>query len=305
MPLCLRILGQSVRIDCADPDLRSIFATNFAAMVEKQDGVAPGHRCNDSSLGLHYHITRSKQNPGFVLSHAGKAEQSAKDAGDLLFQLEKDIIVELQRRCPDYLFLHAATLDWRGKACLLVGESGAGKSTTAWALQHHEFGYLSDELSLVDLDALRVHAYPHALCLKKIPSSPYSLPEGALDLGATIHVPTAAMPGPVILDSRPLSVLFLLKYSPENHTPTLRAMGAAEASIHLYVSTLNALAHSNSGLDAVVRLAELLPCFAVARADLASTCALIKEEMEKASHLPGSKETAVHRLQRARVSKPT
>ena len=277
LPLCLRILGQSVRIDCTDSELRAVLATNFAAMAEKQE---------DISTGLHYNVRRSKQGPGFVLSHSGKWDQSAEDADVLLFQLEKDIIVELQRKCPEFLFLHAAALDWQGKACLLVGESGAGKSTTTWALQHHNFGYLSDELSPVDLDTLRVYAYPHALCLKKVPPPPYLLPEDVLHLGGAIHVPTVTMPGAVILDSRPLSALFLLKYSPEFHTATLRAMDTAEASIHLYVSTLNALAHSNRGLDAVVRLAECLPCFAVAAADLPSTCALIRAEMKRQATSP-------------------
>src|SRR6266850_2159083 len=235
-PLCFAVLDRSVRVDCADSALRAVLAANYAAMAELKE---------DVRFDLHYHVERSGQSPGFVLSRQGESAQIADDAGDLLFLLEKDLVVELQRKRPDLLFLHSAALDWKGKACLLAGESGAGKSTTTWALLHHDFGYLSDELSPIDVDTLRVHAYPHALCLKQPTAPPYSLPAYALSLGRTIHVPTGTMPRSAVLDPRPLAALFVLKYSPGLHTPTLRAIDAAEAAAHLYVNTLNALAHSN------------------------------------------------------------
>ena len=271
-PLCFTVLGRCVRVDCADFALRAVLAANYAAMAELKE---------DVRFDLHYHVGRSRQSPGFVLSRPGESAQIADGVGDLLFLLEKDLIVALQRKCPDLLFLHSAALDWRGKACLLAGESGAGKSTTTWALLHHDFRYLSDELSPIDVDTLQVQAYPHALCLKEPPAAPYALPGNVLHLGRTIHVPTDTMPGAVVREARPLAALFLLKYSPGLRAPSLRAMDAAEASAHLYVNTLNALAHSNRGLDAVVRIAEGLPCFAVAAADLPSTCALIRSAMEQ------------------------
>jgi hypothetical protein len=297
-PLCFKVLGRCVRIDCADSALRGVLATNYAAMDELKE---------DVRSDLHYHVGRSSQSPGFVLSRPGESAQIANDAGDLLFLLEKDLVVALQRKRPDLLFLHSAALDWRGKACLLAGESGAGKSTTAWALLHHDFRYLSDELSPIDVDTLQVQAYPHALCLKQPPATPYALPGDVLHLRRTIHVPTGAMPGSVVREARPLAALFLLKYSPERREPTLRAMQAAEASAHLYVNALNALAHSNRGLDAVVRIAEGLPCFAVAAADLPSTCALIRSAMEQIGCASGSRlrrEPAHSAESRARLRRP-
>src|SRR6266850_6818020 len=242
-PLCFAVLDRSVRVDCADSALRAVLAANYAAMAELKE---------DVRFDLHYHVERSGQSPGFVLSRQGESAQIADDAGDLLFLLEKDLVVQLQTMLPELLFLHSAALDLRGKACLLVGESGAGKSTTTWALLHHDFRYLSDELSPIDIKTLQVHAYPHALCLKQRPPSPYSLPGDALDLGRTTHVPTGAMPKSAVLEPRPIAALFLVKYSPGLDAPGLCTLEAAEASAHLYASALNALAHPNHGLDAVV-----------------------------------------------------
>ena len=270
-PLCFEVLGRSVRIDCADSALRAVLAANYAAMAQLKE---------DGPFDLHYHVWRNKQPPGFALSRPDASASSAANPGDLLFLLERDLVVELQRRRPEFLFLHSAALDLRGRACLLVGESGAGKSTTTWALLHHDFHYLSDELSPVDVETLQVHGYPHALCLKERPPRTYSLPGDALDLGRTIHVPASAMPKAAIREPRPIAALFLVKYSSGLGAPSLHALGAAEASAHLYVSALNTLAHPNRGLDAVVRLAENVPCFALATADLPSTCALISSAME-------------------------
>jgi len=279
-PLCFQVLGRSVRIDCADSALRAVLAANYAAMVELKES---------GPFDLHYHVRRNRQPPGFALSRADTSTGSAVNAGDLLYLLERDLVVQLQTMLPELLFLHSAALDLRGKACLLVGESGAGKSTTTWALLHHDFRYLSDELSPIDIKTLQVHAYPHALCLKQRPPSPYSLPGDALDLGRTTHVPTGAMPKSAVLEPRPIAALFLVKYSPGLDAPGLCTLEAAEASAHLYASALNALAHPNHGLNAVVRLAENVPCFALAPADLPSTCALIRSAMESAT---GSSEPA-------------
>src|SRR5438445_8082576 len=153
-PLCFTVLGRSVRVDCADSALRAVLAANYAAMAELKV---------DVRFDVHYHVGRSGQSPGFVLSCPGESAQIADDAGDLLFLLEKDFVVALQRKRPDLLFLHSAALDWRGKACLLAGESGAGKSNTARALLRHDVRYLSDEFSPSDVDTLHVPASPHRL----------------------------------------------------------------------------------------------------------------------------------------------
>ena len=266
------ILGQRVRIDCVVPAVRTLLTANFGAMAVSDFDEPPDLQCTVKCTGRAYSIAREGQDP-----------LTAEGLSDLLFLLEKDVIVELQKRRSELLFLHSAAVEWGSKAYLFAAEAGNGKSTTTWALLHHGFRYLSDELSPIDLDSLTVLPYPHALCLKQSPPVPYELPEQAFHLGRTIHVPAEFLPGPAASAPRPIGAVFLITHRPGLDVPELRELRPAEASAHLYVTALNVLAHPNHGLDAVVRVAEHAPCFALDSADLSSTCALIRSVVAQMS----------------------
>jgi hypothetical protein len=271
-PLSLEILGLRVDVDCGDPDAADLVLGNCGAMVASQ---------GRAEVDLGYRIRRDDSAATYALTRGGDAPMACADLDDLCFAFEKDLTVELQLRRRELFFLHAAAIEWQGFVILLAAPSKSGKSTTAWALLHHGFGFLSDELAPIDLTTMSVLPFPHALCLKHEPAPPYGLPAGALRHGARIHVPTKALPGPTITAPRPLAAALLLSYRSDFDRPELRALGAAEASARLYVSALNPLAHANQGLDAVVRIAESVPCFALASAGLGATCELIRDTVTR------------------------
>ena len=200
---------------------------------------------------------------------------------ELVYCLEKDLTVELQQRRPDLFFLHAASLEWRGAAVVLAADSGSGKSTTAWALLHHGFRYLSDELACIEPDTLRVFAYPHAVCLKRAPPAPYVLPDATLHLGRTSHVPVTALPAPLADDPLPLGAVFLIRYDANLARPQLHELGAAEASARIYVTALNALAHPDRGLGVALRIAQRVPCFLLDTAELGESCEIIRAAIDR------------------------
>lgn len=268
--LALQVLGLRVRVGCDDAAAANVLLANFGAMVAS---------CVDGEADLRYRVERDETVSSYALTREDEEPQACADLGLLVYALEKDLTLELQRRRSELLFLHAAAVEWQGHAFLLAAESGSGKSTTAWALVHHGCRYLSDELGPVDLRAMAVLPFPHALCLKHEPPPPYVLPDRAIRLGRRIHVPTQVLPGATSAASRPLAAVFLLKYRAELEAPQLRAIGAGEASARLYATALNPLAHPGRGLDAVARIAEQVPCFTLASADLATTCALISATM--------------------------
>jgi hypothetical protein len=263
--LNLHIVGQAVEIVCDDPAATNTLRENYEALS-----------CDEAKgADLRYRVSAEPSTSRFLLRRHDGSAQPAADLGDLVFQLEKAIIIAIQHCRPDLLFLHAAALERDRAAWLFVGESGAGKSTTAWGLLHHGFSYLSDELAPIDLGTLKVIPYPHALCLKRRPPPPYRLPAEALDLGRTIHVPARFLPSVSRLDPCPLRAVFFVSRDARMREPGLHRVSAAEAAARLYVSTLNALAHEACGIDAVLRVASHVSCFVLQAGDLESTCKLI------------------------------
>jgi hypothetical protein len=272
------ILGQHVEVACDGP-ARNIIVANYAAFA------APADRKPD----IRYRVEADPAAGMFRLSSTDRPSIRVSRIGDLLFQLEKAVTVTLQLRRRDLLFLHAAALERDGFAYLLAGESGHGKSTTAWGLSHHGFRYLSDELSPIDLPSMSVLGYPHALCLKQRPPVVYALPgtgtrdraapleAPVLDLGETIHVPVTALAAGWSSGPCTLGAIVFVRHGPQLPEPVLRRIGSAEAAARMYVSTLNALAHEAHGLDAVLRVVGQVPCFALDSADLRRTCELVVE----------------------------
>ena len=263
--LGLRVVGQAVEIVCDDPAAASALRENYEALS-----------CDEAEdADLRYRVSAGPSPPGLLLRRNDGHTLLAADLGELVFELEKAIIVAIQERRSDLLFLHAAALERDGAVWLFVGESGAGKSTTAWGLLHHGFSYLSDELAPIDLGTLKVFPYPHALSLKRRPPPPYLLPADYVGLGRTIHVPVRSLPSVSRLDPCALQAVFFLSQHARGRKPVLRRVSTAEGAARLYVSTLNALAHEARGLDAVLHVASRVCCFMLQAGDLESTFKLI------------------------------
>jgi hypothetical protein len=262
--LSFLIVGQHVRVECGDASIAEVIAANYGQMLARTGEALPD---------LHY-VAAAGTGPGaFSLTRQGGTQVASADLGDLLFHLEKDVTVALQERRPDLLFLHAAALEYQGKVCVLTGDSGSGKSTTTWGLLHHGFRYLSDELAPIDLASLEVVPYPHALCMKQAPPPNYPLPTAdILDFGRTMHVPVKALPGAAVDEPCVLGAMVFVRHRADLQAPVLRAISAAEASVRMYATTLNALAHGGRGLDAVLHVAERIPCFFLEAGELGPTC---------------------------------
>ena len=184
-PLSFEILSVGLHVGCTDPELRALIQANWGHM--ESPTAAPDIVYSVTATGPPQRIS--------IVSPGQQEPLLSADLGEFLYDLEKEITIELQLRRADLFFLHAAAAEFKGRACLLIAESGGGKSTTLWALLHHDFAYLSDELAPLDLTSLSVHPYQHALCLKRPPPAPYALPPGTVSTPHTLHVPVDLLPG--------------------------------------------------------------------------------------------------------------
>jgi hypothetical protein len=268
--LFLQILGCDVRIGCRDPEVVDLLRDNYGRMqVSTSD-----------SLALEYTVSKGQNSSGYRVNRRGSAPLVAADDGEFLFLFEKDLTIELQKMRRDLYFLHAAALGLSDRAFLLVAASGQGKSTTTWALLHHGFQYLSDELAPLDLARLEVQPYPHAICLKDEPPRPYSLPDKILRTRSTLHIPTSQLPNTTVLKPMPLAALFFLEYCPGSSSPSLQPLSQAEAAARLFAQALNPLAHAEDGLAGAAFVAQNSPAFRVGAADLRLTCELIRQTLK-------------------------
>jgi HprK-related kinase A len=64
------------------------------------------------------------------------------------------------------MILHAAVVEKEGRALIMPGEPGSGKSTLCAALCHHGWRLLSDELTLIDMESLEVIPLCRPISLK-------------------------------------------------------------------------------------------------------------------------------------------
>lgn len=257
-PLFLSVFNCTIDLQCKGASVHELLLAAYGRMA-----TPPG-----SSSDISYFVSRANNGPGFFVTRAGQESLVAQDAGEFLFLFEKDLTIELQRRRPDLFFIHAAAVEFDGKAAIIAAPSGTGKSTTTWGLLHEGFRYLSDELAPIDLERMAVHPYPHALCLKTDPPLPYLLPEGTLRTTETLHIPVKFLPAEAVMTPTSLTALFFLSRDASQKQCWVRQISIGEAAARLLANALNPLAHHGDGLDAAIHVAQQARCFELHVADL-------------------------------------
>ena len=264
--LVLRACGCEFALSCADEETVALIRSAFGGMLIPPSTFAPAIR--------RYAIERGSPPSTFQVSD-GIGSQSLEDADSLLFHIDKELTLTLQRQRRDLFFLHAAAVAWQGRAVALPAFSGTGKSTLTLVSLADGLEYLSDELAPIDLRALTVYPYPHALCLKSPPPLPHALPAGTLQHGGRFHVPLEALPYVTRGEALPLAAVIFLQRD-EHRFDGLRPMTSASAVARLMAHALNPLAHPGCGMDAAVALGRALACFELDVRNLQAASGAIK-----------------------------
>jgi hypothetical protein len=109
-----------------------------------------------------------------------------------------DLQVELALRSPRRMFIHAGVVGWKGRAILVPGEAGSGKSTLIRALVQAGATFYSDEFAVLDGKG-RVHPYPLPLRIKK-KHGPGSISLPVQELGGSVG--TEPLPVGLVLSTR-------------------------------------------------------------------------------------------------------
>lgn len=184
-----------------------------------------------------------------------------RDLAGLHYAIDKVLTLSLQRRRPDLLFLHAAVFVRGEQAVALLAPQGGGKSTTALAALQAGMACYSDELAPIDVEALRVWAYPRALVLKdRHPAMAVHIRLRATRLGQCWYVPLRSTSRIPNRDGRRLRSLVILERSHGGVTAA-EPLAASRAAVYVYSHCLNPLAHPHGGLPVARRLVSSVPCY--------------------------------------------
>jgi hypothetical protein len=134
-------------------------------------GAVYGHMIVPKSIRSAGTVNVTRSDLGYLL--ASETEIPFKeDQLDLLFDMvREEVHFQFMRSRPDLLWLHAAAVERKGKALLIAGPSGQGKSTLSTKLCERGWRLLSDDIAPTSMEADIVYPFPQTPRRRIFPGS--------------------------------------------------------------------------------------------------------------------------------------
>jgi hypothetical protein len=279
--LTLDLHGVVVHVRSELPDLIDGLRTSWGAMVVDSSR-SRGPRDGDVTT------IRVREERGEVILEDGEGTHMVAPGGSPLIALFDRVVNALNRGLDrtGILAIHAGAVEIDGRAVILAGPSGRGKSTLVVELVRQGAGLLSDESALVDRDDRTVLPYPRALHLRPatvalIPGLqvPEGLPRHDLGGGSEVAIGPdriadllggrrsmgATLGGVVLLDER----------LDADAAPRIASVPAAVAVMELLRGTTSASWDLGRARDRLIGVIAAIPCIRVQAGDLAATGAAV------------------------------
>lgn len=240
-----------------------------------------------SRHAIHIEVTRSGGLLGlrrrFDIRVNGRLRFSPYRYEELLPYVEWSVNWEIPHVMPQYLHLHAASMEWEGRGVVFAGDAGSGKSTLTLGLIQHGWRYLCDEFALVDTELLSLTPYPRAVCVKR---SGYPILDamgvaprcGRRHIkGAKGHVTFVSphqFPGDATGRPCPVRCIVFPRYEP-GARPVLTPISRAQAAFDLHRVCFNLFGCRRPALDVLAAIARGAECYRLRTGDLNETCRLL------------------------------
>lgn len=220
----------------------------------------------------------------FTVSADGQPIYGPRHRDELLPHLEWGVNWRVIVRRNDFLQIHAATMVRNGRAVLLVGESGCGKTTLAAGLMARGWTYFCDEFALLEAATLRAHWFPRALCVKA--GAFDAVRAAGLEVWRRQHFakhfkgPVGYVRPSVPADpqaTRPAAVRHIIfpRYE-AGATPRLVPISRAAAALAVLQASLNRGVFGAAAPRLVCRLVRGADCHLLEAGPLAETCRLVE-----------------------------
>lgn len=172
-------------------------------------------------------------------------------------------------QCHQYLMLHSAVVERRGRVLVLPAPPGAGKSTLCTALVARGWRLFSDELALIDAEHAHLVPIPRPISLKNTaidlirqwwPEAPIGASVAKTLKGSVAHLrpPSAS----VTRQHETASVGWIVQARYEaGAATTLTPLSRGAAFMRLVDNAFNYAVHGRRGFDLLARIVDRAECY--------------------------------------------
>ena len=272
-----RVLSLSVGIETPSLDL----SAELSCLTASWPSPSP-----ETPLGVVYRIDEAEGR--YRVSWDGTSEQGL-GREEVFCTLQADLSARLAES-REFGLLHAAALVRRGKALLLAGESGVGKTTLSAVMLKRGFGYLSDEFAPLSSD-LTVRSCPFPLRLREsalrlLPSLAPELTLWPTPFGATGDEVFYGLPAPWLSSPEaPVPVgLIVFPRAGASGGGELRKLTPGLAALRLMALTLNGEFLGDRGFLMVADLVERIPGYDLRLGGVEEAARLVEDLWERIVH---------------------
>jgi hypothetical protein len=238
-------LGHVFAVSCDDPGLAAVIERAFAALAVLGDPAG------------WYRVRRHDDR--FDLSWGGETLVSSADCSTVLSWLQWDVNRRAVLAADADLVLHAGCVARDGRAIVVSGASGVGKSTLVAAFVAQQCDYVTDEALPVEISTGHVRAFPRPLALDdhSLDLLPEIAPLRAPPDHATHKRLVMMKPGLDVREHPRLEVAMVL--FPERDASGLTVMepvSRGEAVVRLAGNAFNFPSHGRDAIDALARMVQ-------------------------------------------------
>jgi HprK-related kinase A len=261
----LQIGPFTVRVRAESAALRRAIETMYSDFPNKPpNGFADFHIAVDRVGGPQKWIRRR-----VIFEHEGISPFRSMKLSEALLLFEGGLNWAIGQNANFFLVIHAAAVERDGRAAIIPGFSGTGKSTLCAALINGGWRLLSDELGLIALDNGRVAALARPISLKNdaieavarfAPESVFSSPISGTEKGTVAFLKPPADSVHRMEESALPEWIIIPRYVP-GEQPLLVPLGKAETFRTLHDSTYNEHLMGRTGFELLANLVDQSQCY--------------------------------------------
>jgi hypothetical protein len=269
---------------------RFAVSTDCANLEQGIDLLYPALRTEPGPCSVEWSLRQNSNakadSHSFLLYEDGALVCENQDVHYLLDALEWRIMMGILRRLEHFVQVHAAGLVSEGKALLLIGPSGAGKTSLALSLLLQGWKCLSDEVILIDPEDCMISPLPRSFhvdmrVLELFPELLSGRTEKVFadNSGKRLVDPSVIRSDWIAQPSLPHWIVFP-SYSATNHN-NLIPIGETEALSLLLGQAINLSGHGKKGLEILIQLIRLCQCYRLNTGDLHYASFVLSNLMER------------------------